>query len=99
MTPTRYLVKENKDRSDQGYGKTWDLYRMTCEDAQGTLVASVFDKDTVELFLDAPVLRQMFDAQRSLPGGQAMSLRPSRASSRTLRDFSLAFVGFLRRLK
>lgn len=80
----RYLVKES-DNNPQ----VWNVYKCYGDNAAGQFVASVTDRETLNLLISAPAMRQLKEG-----------LRPSvyRYTLRSLRDFSAAFVGFLRKV-
>lgn len=69
------------------HGSSWSVYAVTSTDTRGELVATVYDKRTLELLIQAPAL------------AQTAPHRPKTYKDDTLSRFSEAFAEILRKIK
>lgn len=89
----RFLVKESEVNAH-----VWEVYKCYGDDSRGEFVASVVDKETLELLISAPARRQLQENLHKSGVRSAVLLSPRSNTNRTLRDLTLAFIGYLRRL-
>lgn len=87
----RFITKQVNDGM-------WEVYLISKSEPQGILVSVVFDKAVLELFLQAPAMRDMMDTIKRKYPGEAKALRKRTYAEDTLDRFQEAMAGILRKL-